>query len=74
MAGAFIGSSIYGNFEGAAAMGGATIGGIAGVVVGFIGGIVLVLWDKGRRAGPALAWLGAAAVLVIVCLVWVALS
>lgn len=53
MAGAFIGSSIYGNFEGAAAMGGATIGGIAGVVVGFIGGLVLVLWDKGRR-GPAL--------------------
>jgi hypothetical protein len=74
MAGAQILTWIYGDFEGSAAMGGATIGGVAGLVAGFIGGIVLVLWQRGRWASAALAWLGVGALLMIICLVYVALS
>jgi hypothetical protein len=43
-------------------------------VAGFLGGSVLVLWQNGRWAGGALAWLGAGALLMIVCLFYVALS
>jgi hypothetical protein len=54
-------------------MGGASLGGVGGGIAGFLGGSVLVLWDKGRRAGPSLPWLGVGALIMIVCLVWVAL-
>jgi hypothetical protein len=74
IAGAQLAMWLYGSFEGAAAMGGATIGGIAGLVAGFFGGCVLVLWQNGRWAGGALAWLGAGALLMVVCLFYVALS
>ena len=74
IAGAQLSIWLYGSFESAAAMDGATIGGIAELVTGFLGGSVLVLWQNGRWAGSALAWLGAGALLMVVCLFYVALS
>jgi hypothetical protein len=49
MAGAFIASQIYGNFEGAAAMSGGT----PGAGVGAIGGAGASLWLILRQGGPA---------------------
>jgi hypothetical protein len=43
---------LYGGFEGAAAMGGGTVGGAVGVLAGFAGGLWLVLRKGGYRAAP----------------------
>ena len=74
MAGAFLGSEIYGNFEGGAAMGGATIGGIAGAVSGFGGALWVTLRDGGKWAGTAVASLTGAGIMMVVCLAFVAFS
>ena len=52
---------LYGGFEGAAAMGGGMIGGAAGVLAGFGGGLWLVLRKSGHGGGTAIAWLTAGA-------------
>jgi hypothetical protein len=74
MAGAQILTWIYGNFEGSAAMGGAKLGGVAGLPLGFGGGIWLVLRKEGRWAGTALTWLWVGAFLILLCLGFVAFS
>jgi hypothetical protein len=55
-------------------MAGAEIGAVAGLLVGFIGGVWLVLRDGGRWAGSALTWLWVATLLLIGCLGFVAFS
>ena len=50
------------------------IGGVVGLVAGFAGGVGLVLWQDGRWAGNAVAWLGAGALLMLICLPYVAFS
>jgi hypothetical protein len=74
MAGAEILTLIYGGFEGAAAMGGGLIGGAIGVVAGFAGGLWLVLRKDGYWGGTAVAWLTGAAIMMAVCLGYVAFS
>jgi hypothetical protein len=65
---------IYGGFEGAAAMGGGVIGGAVGVFAGFGGGLWLVLRKAGHWGGTAVTWLTVGAVLMLVCLAYVAFS
>lgn len=52
----------------------AWIGGLVGLVTGFGGGVWLVLRRDGRWAGSAVVGLWAVAVLIAVCLGFVALS
>lgn len=42
-----------------------------GVVVGAAGGIWLVSRDRGSQAGPALAWLWVASLIILLSLAWV---
>jgi hypothetical protein len=63
-------TSLYGGFEGAAAMGGGTVG----VLAGFAGGLWLVLRKGGYRGGTAVTWLTVAAILMLVSLGYVAFS
>lgn len=74
MAGAFLVSEISGNFEGAATMGGATLGGIAGAVAGFGGALWAVLRNGGAWGGKAVAGLTGTAIMMVVCLAFVAFS
>jgi hypothetical protein len=50
-------SEIYGTFEGAAAMAGMSLGAVAGIVVGAVFGLWLVLRRDGEHAGVAAAGL-----------------
>ena len=45
------------NFEGSAAMGGATVGGVGGGAVGFALSVWLVLRQGGRNASTTFAWI-----------------
>jgi hypothetical protein len=65
---------LYGGFEGAAAMGGGMIGGALGVLAGFGGGLWLVLRKAGHWGGTAVTWLTVGAILMLVCLAYVAFS
>lgn len=65
---------VHGRFEGAAAMGGATIGGVAGLALGLVGGIWLVLRNNGHRGGTAVTCLTVGALFMIGCLGFVAFS
>ena len=65
---------LYGGFEGAAAMGGGMIGGALGVLAGFVGGLWLVLRKGGHWGGTAVTWLTVCALLMLVCLAYVAFS
>jgi hypothetical protein len=67
-------TSLYGGFEGAAAMGGGMTGGTLGVFAGFGGGLWLVLRKGGHWGGTAVTWLTVAAILMLVCLAYVAFS
>lgn len=46
-----------GTFEGAAAMGGATMGGVGGAALGFALSVWLVLRRGGQSAGVVFAWI-----------------
>ncbi len=72
--GAALGSEVYGNFEGAAAMGGGELGAAAGLLLGFTAGAWLVLRDGGRQAGTALAFMWVAVAIVAVCFAFVAFA
>lgn len=74
MAGAQLFTLIYGSFEGAAAMGGATLGGAAGLLLGVGVSLWLVLRHEGKWAGTAVAWLWVGALCMIGCLGFVAFS
>jgi hypothetical protein len=74
MAGAFIASEIYGNFEGAAAMGGGTIGGVAGLAVGAVAALWLILRQGGHHGGLAVVALTGLAIILVVCFGYVAVS
>ncbi|HTE36079.1 MAG TPA: hypothetical protein VK630_06005 [Reyranella sp.] len=65
---------LYGGFEGAAAMGGGMMGGTLGVFAGFGGGLWLVLRKGGHWGGTAVTWLTVGAILMLVCLGYVAFS
>jgi hypothetical protein len=58
-------TEIYGAFEGAAAMGGASLGGVGGLVLGAGLGIWLVVRKDGMYAMKALMALWVAAVLTL---------
>jgi hypothetical protein len=51
MAGAFIASQIYGNFEGAAAMSGGTLGAFVGAILGAGASLWLILRQGGQHGG-----------------------
>ncbi len=55
-------------------MAGAEMGGMLGLLLGFLAGVWLVLRDEGRWAGSALTWLWVGALLLIGCLGFVAFS
>lgn len=67
--GAFVGAAVMamalgvlatklgGTFEGSAAMGGATVGGIGGAAIGFALSLWLVLRQGGRHGAVAFAWI-----------------
>ncbi|MBX9945205.1 MAG: hypothetical protein K2Y40_14065 [Reyranella sp.] len=57
-------TKLDGTFEGAAAMGGATVGGVGGGALGFGLGAWLVLRQGGRNAGTTFAWIAMAALAV----------
>jgi hypothetical protein len=65
---------LYGGFEGAAAMGGGMIGGALGVFTGFGAGLWLVLRKGGHWGGTAVAWLTVGAIVMLVCVGYVAFS
>jgi len=65
---------LYGGFEGAAAMGGGVIGGALGVLAGFGGGLWLVLRKGSHWGGTAVTWLTVGALLMLLCLAYVAFS
>ncbi len=67
-------TAIWGSFEDAAAMGGATVGGFAGIAIGLGLGIWLVLRKDGAHAGKALAWVAAVAFLVAILIAIVVFS
>jgi hypothetical protein len=67
-------SFVYGEFEGAAAMGGGMTGGAVGVLAGFGGGLSLVLHKGGQWGAAAVTWLTVGAILTLVCLAFVAFS
>jgi hypothetical protein len=67
-------TALYGGFEGAAAMGGGLIGGAVGVFAGFGGGLWLVLRRGGDWGGTTVAWLTVGAILMLVCLAYVAFA
>jgi len=74
MAGAFIASQIYGNVEGAAAMSGGWLGAIAGGVAGAAGALWLILRQGGHHGGTAVVGLTGLAIILMVCLAFVAFS
>ena len=74
LAGAFIASEIYGNFEGAAAMSGGTLGGFAGAIIGLAIGMWLVLRHGGENGPVATLALTGVAVLTVACFAIAAFS
>jgi len=74
MAGAFIASQIYGNFEGAAAMAGLWLGAFAGAIAGLAIGVWLVLRHGGENGPIAALSLTGFAVLMVACFVIAAFS
>ena len=74
MAGAFIASQIYGNFEGAAAMAGLWLGAFAGAIIGLAVGLWLVLRHGGENGPIAALSLTGFAVLMVACFVIAAFS
>ena len=72
--GAFLASEIYGSFEGAAAMGGLTLGALVGGLLGFLLALWAILRKGGASAGKVVAILTAAAAMVLVCFAFVAFS
>jgi hypothetical protein len=74
MAGAFIASQIYGNFEGAAAMAGLWLGAFAGAIIGLAIGLWLVLRHGGENGPIAALSLTGFAVLMVACFVIAAFS
>jgi hypothetical protein len=50
-------TAIWGGFEGAAAMGGVSVGLPLGALLGFALGLWLALRRGGRSAGPAFLWM-----------------
>ena len=74
MAGAFLATMVYGGFEGAAAMGGGSLGAVTGVVLGFALALWLVLHNGGLWAGKSIAALTGAAIMMMICLAFVAFS
>jgi peptidoglycan/LPS O-acetylase OafA/YrhL len=74
MAGAFIASEIYGNFEGAAAMGGGTLGAFAGAIAGAIVALWLILRRGGQHGGTAVVAATGLAGMLVVCFAIVAFS
>lgn len=50
-------TKLGGTFEGAAAMGGATVGGIGGGAIGFVLSVWLVLRRGGQYGAVAFAWI-----------------
>jgi hypothetical protein len=71
---AALATMISGGFEGAAAMGGGMIGGALGIFAGFGGGLWLVLRKNAHWGGTAVAWLTVGAIVMLVCLGYVAFS
>jgi hypothetical protein len=74
MAGAFIASQIYGNFEGAAAMGGGWLGAVVGAIVGLTVALWLILRQGGHHGGTAVVGLTILAIILVVCFAFVAFS
>jgi hypothetical protein len=72
LASAALAQHVYGPFEKLAYMQSGMTGGGLGLALGIAGGAWLVLRDNGSSAGPMLAWLWVGAVIVLVCLGWVA--
>jgi hypothetical protein len=69
MAGAAAGDKLFGSYKLLA-----VAGAFAGLVLGFTGGVGLTTIQEGRWAGSAVTWLTVAALLIMGCLVFVALS
>ena len=65
-------TEVYGAFEGAAAMGGASLGAVGGLVLGAGIGVWLVLRQGGKHAAVAALALSGAAVLAVVGFVLIA--
>jgi len=74
MAGAALASAVYGNFEGAAAMSGGTLGAFIGAVVGAAVALWLILRQGGHHGGTAVVALTGLAILLVVCFAFVAFS
>jgi hypothetical protein len=74
MAGAFIASQIYGTFEGAAAMSGGTIGAFAGLAVGAVAALWLILRQGGQHGAMAVVALTGLAIILVVCFGYVVVS
>lgn len=74
MGAAALATLVSSGFEGAAAMGGGMIGGAVGVLAGFGGGLWLVLRKNAHWGGTAVTWLTAGAIVMLVCLGYVAFS
>jgi len=55
-------------------MGGGWLGAFAGLILGFAGGLWLVLRRNGQWAGSAVAWLWVGASVVCICFGFVAFS
>ena len=84
--GAFVGAAVLamalgilatklgGTFEGSAAMGGATVGGIGGAAIGFGLSLWLVLRQGGRHGAVAFAWIAMTALVVAAMIAFIALS
>jgi hypothetical protein len=74
MAGAFVASFLYGNFEGAAAMAGGWLGAFAGAILGAIVALWLILRRGGHHGGTAVVALTGLAIILVVCFGYVVVS
>ena len=72
MTAAWLAQYVYGPFEKLAYMKSGMTGGMLGLALGIGGGAWLVLRDNASGAGPAVAWLWVGAIIVLLCLGWVA--
>ena len=63
-----------GTFEGAAAMGGASMGGVGGAALGFALSVWLVLRQGGQSAGVVFAWIAMTALAVAAMIALLLLS
>jgi hypothetical protein len=74
MAGAFLATLLFDGFEGAAALTGGWLGAWVGAIAGFGLGLWLILRNGGAWGGKAVAGLTGTAVMIVVCLAYVAFS